>query len=275
MADVNLNDITDLTARQRANTPGFLAGLNTESADYLKRYTDFINSQEGATAMAGRIGTELGIPTLQANATMLRNTLTNLPTTYSKATTGYDVNANQLARIIGQKSSELSPLVQTAETSLAGAQGNLATRMGYEQTDQAKALLPYQTEKGLLADRQARELTLYTQDNQNELNSLISKLQMGVTLSEGEKNRAQQLAIQEQNYTLEKEKLAATSATEPNTQTISHGGKTYLIDSGTGKIIATYGSGTGGGSGVSKYLDVRTPGGGASYPNPDYFIPDH
>jgi len=196
----DLNQLTDLTANQKLGTQNLLAGQNTETTDFLKKYTDFINSQEGASAMAGRIGTELGIPTLQANATMLRNTLTNLPTTYSKATTGYDVNNNQLSRIIGQKSSELSPAVTTAENSLANANTNLNTRMGYEQTDQAKALLPYTAEQTMLNDRLARETTLYTADNQRELDALIQKVQSGVTLSEGEKNRANQLAIQEKSY---------------------------------------------------------------------------
>jgi S-adenosylmethionine synthetase len=194
--------------------------------------------------MAGRIGTELGIPTLQANATMLRNTLTNLPSTYSKATTGYDVNANQLARIIGQKSSELSPMVQTAETSLSGAQNTLGQRMGYEQTDQAKALLPYQTEQTLLSDRLARETTLYSQDNQNELNALISKMQMGVTLSEGEKNRANQLAIQEQDYNNAKETTAA------GTQIVEVGGRKKLINSQTGAVIQDLGPSTVSGGGT-------------------------
>lgn len=199
-SNVDLNALTNLTAQQRAGTSNFITGLNTESADYLKRYTDFINSQEGMTAAAQRIGGELGIPTLQANATMLRNTLTNLPSTYGKAMTGYDVNANQLARIIGQKSSELSPLVTTTETSLQAAQGNLATRLGYLTTEQAKALLPYQTEKDLMINKWARETTLFSEDNQRELDALIAKINAGVTLSEGDKNRANALAIQEKQY---------------------------------------------------------------------------
>jgi len=240
----DLNQLTNLTTAQRAGTSGFLAGQNLTTADYLKRYTDFINSQEGATAMAGRIGGELGIPTLQANATMLRNTLTNLPSTYSKATTGYDVSNNQLQRIIAQKSGELAPAVTTAETSLANAQGNLATRLGYEAADQARLEKPYTTEQTMLNERMARETTLFSQDNQRELDALIGKLQMGVTLSEGEKNRAQQLAIQEQNYNLELEKAKSTSGTYG---TVSSGGSVY--DTRTGKII----SGGGGGGGGTNY----------------------
>ena len=234
----DLNQLGTLTANQRLGSQNLLAGQNTADTDYLKKYTDFINSQEGAGAMATRIGGELGIPTLQKNATMLRNTLTELPSTYSKATTGYDVNANQLSRIIGQKSSELSPMVQTAETSLAGAQNTLGQRMGYEQTDQAKALLPYATEKELLMDRQARETTLYSQDNQNELNALITKINAGITLSEGEKNRAQQLAVQEQSYNQAKE--TAKNAAPP-TQIVTKGGRQLLINSTTGATIRDIG----------------------------------
>ena len=263
MADtVNLNSLTDLNASQRAGTTNLLNSQSTADSDYLKKYTDFLNSQEGASAMAGRIGGELGIPTLQANATMLRNTLTNLPSTYSKAMTGYDVNANQLSRVIGQKSSELSPMVTTAENSLQNAQSNLNTQMGYEQTDQAKQLLPYQTEKDLLTDRQARETTLYSQDNQNELNGLISKLNMGITLSEGEKNRANALAVQEASYQnqlkLAQYQTSVTPAqtTQPNTQVIESGGQKYLIDSGTGKIISKYGTATSSGIGnVNSYFN--------------------
>jgi hypothetical protein len=203
----DLNQLTNLTSTQRAGSSSLIANQGTQDLDFLKKYTDFINSQEGASAMASRIGGELGIPTLQANATNYRNLLTNLPSTYSKATTGYDVNQNQLNRIVGQKSSELSPLVTTAENSLSGAQNTLATRMGYEQFDQNKALLPYTTEKEMLADRQARETTLFSQDNQRELDALITKINAGITLSEGEKSRANQLAISEKSYQAAKDQL--------------------------------------------------------------------
>ena len=229
----DLNQLTNLTTAQRAGTSGFLAGQNQTTADYLKRYTDFINSQEGATAMAGRIGGELGIPTLQANATMLRNTLTNLPSTYSKATTGYDVNQNQLSRIIGQKSGELYPMVQTAETSLAGAQGNLATRMGYGMADLARMEKPYTTEKEMLNDRLARETTLFSADNGRELDALIAKINAGVTLSEGEKSRANQLAISEKNYQAQKDQLNARAPISTDTGD-------WMWDAQSGKWVPVY-----------------------------------
>jgi hypothetical protein len=244
MADTpDLNQITDLTNAQKTDTQNLLAGQDAQTAAYLKKYTDFINSQEGSQAMATRIGGELGIPTLQANATMLQNTLTNLPSTYGKAMTGFDVNANQLARVIGQKSSELSPLVTTAENSLSSAQNTLNTQMGYEQTDQAKALLPYQTEQTMLNDRLARETTLYSQDNTNELNGLIAKINSGITLSEGEKNRANQLAIAEAGYQNELDKLNSTQSANAsaNTSIVTVGGVQKLINNATGQVISVIG----------------------------------
>jgi S-adenosylmethionine synthetase len=237
MSDINLNELTDTVAKQRAGTSSFLAGQNATSADYLKRYTDFINSQEGASAMASRIGTELGIPTLQSNATMLRNTLTNLPTTYSKATTGYDVSNSQLQRIIGQKASELSPAVTTAENSLQSAQGNLATRLGYETADQARLEKPMTVEQNMLLTRQAREQTMYSEDNQRELDALITKINAGITLSEGERNRAQQLAIAEKGYQNALELAKQNNNAKAPVSTTSGD---WMWDSSTGTWVPVY-----------------------------------
>jgi len=206
----NLNELTDLSTKQKTGTQSFLGGQQAGTSDFLKRYGNFIRSQEGTGAMAGRIGKELGIPTLQAGTNLLRSTVANLPSTYSKATTGFDVNANQLSRIIGQKASELAPALETSERSLETAQGNLATRLGYEQYDQARLEKPFGVEQDFMSDRLARETTLFSQENERELDALIAKINAGVTLTEGEKNRANQLSIAEKGFqnelAIEKEK---------------------------------------------------------------------
>lgn len=257
----NLNQITDLTNTQRANTQNFQNGQNSLTSDFLNRYTGAINNQETSTAMANRIGGELNLPTLQKNANTINNTISNIPTTYSKATTGYDVNANQLSRIIGQKTSDLAPAATTANNALSSAQSTLNTQMGYQQADQAKALQPYQTEQSLLSDRLARESSMYSQENQNELDGLIAKTNAGITLSEGEKNRQQELAISEQNYEHAKEaaSTANTNANNSSTQIVETGGRKKLINSITGQVIQDLGpSGSG----------VATPA-----PNPNQYIP--
>jgi len=218
MADTpDLNQITNLTTTQRANTQNLLGTQNTAISDYMNRYTNAIKGQETMGAMANRIGKELNLPTLKENAYNINKTVNELPATYNAATRGFDVNSNQLSRIIGQKTSELTPALNTANNALSNAQSSLDTQMGYGVADQNKELLPYATEKDLLSDRMARETSLYSTDNQNELNGLIQKIQSGITLSEGEKARANQLAIAEAGYknVLEKARIEAPSSYSP------------------------------------------------------------
>lgn len=275
MADINLNEPVDAVQAQRANNQQFLAGQNAQSNDFLNRYTGAINGQETSSALASRIGNEVGLPQLKSNALNIRNTLTNLPGTYSKATTGYDVNQNQLDRVIGTKTAALAPALDTAERSLSDAQNTVNTQMGYAQADQAKALLPYQTEQQLLTDRMARETSLYSQENQSELDALINKMNAGITLSEGEKNRAQQLAVAEMGYKQAKEAAdaqAKAQASQP--QTISAGQQ--LVDPNTGRVIysAPYKPTTNTSVDTSTYLHPNTSTSkGAVYTPPASFQP--
>lgn len=197
---MDLNEPINQARANRTATGALLSGQDTRTGDFLTRYTNAIGSQPSTSAIATRIGEEIGLPQLQSNARSLNQTLFNLPTTYSKATTGYDVNANQLARIVGQKQSEIAPSAALASENALAAEGIVDKRLGYEARDQDRALLPFQTEQGFLADRLARETSLFSESNEQELNALIKKLEAGVTLSEGEKNRANQLAIAEKGY---------------------------------------------------------------------------
>ncbi|MCR4330738.1 MAG: hypothetical protein NUV49_02565 [Patescibacteria group bacterium] len=178
----------------------FNAGMKTEETGYLDRYRGAIAGQENLPHMYERIGRELGLPQLQQNAGMLRNTLTQIPYTYGEATKGYDVNANQLARIVDTRSSAMTPLVASAEGAVAGAQDQLATRVGFEQTAQQKELLPYEKEQAFMADRFAREASGYSEDMQMTLNSLLAKASAGIELTMQEKELANRLAVAEKQY---------------------------------------------------------------------------
>ena len=68
-----------------------------------------------------------------------------------------------------------------------------------------------------MSERASRESTGYTEDMQRELDGLIEKMKAGITLSEGEKERANRLAIAEKQYStqleiakLNQQKYAAT-----------------------------------------------------------------
>ena len=232
MADYNYTEATDTLAKQRASNAALLAGQSGQESDYLKRYTGAIQGQETSANMAKRIGEELNLPTLSANAFNINKAVREIPQTYSAATRGFDVNANQLARITGQKTAELTPALTTANEAVANANQTLATQMGYQLSDQEKALLPYTTEKDLLTNKLARETTMYTAQNENELSTIIQKISSGIEVSEAEKDRAIQLATQEQSYKLEKEKLSA-SLGQGTIETI--GGNKYLVNTTTGE----------------------------------------
>lgn len=200
MADVDINAGVNQANANRVQLGNLFSGQRAESDNFLGRLTNTIGNQETTSALSQRIGSELGLPTLRANTSALQDTIFKLPDTYSKAMTGYDVNANQLARVIGQKQSELSPAAALSEKNLQAAESNLTQRLGYEQRDQDRALIPFQYESDQLNSRLAREATGYTTQMQSELDAIISRMNAGITLSEGEKNRAQQLAISEREF---------------------------------------------------------------------------
>ena len=130
--------------------------------------------------------------------------------------------------------------------------------MGYAVADQEKALRPFNTEQDLMSDRFARETTLYSQQNQSELDSIINKINSGITLSEGEKNRAQQLAIAEQGY---KQALEVAKMGQNNSPYEKLSGGETLYNTQTGKVQyqAPYKATGGGGSGgLAQYYGNNT-----------------
>lgn len=248
-AQQNKLDLKDLFTTQRG-----------ESGDYLSRFSNFVNSQPSQQALADRIGGELGLPQLRSNNQSLQNTLFNLPSTYSAATRGFDVNANQLSRIIGQKQSELSPAAALSQQNVNTAENTLNTRLGYANADFQNKLLPYQTESSMLGDRLARETTGYTQAMQSELDAIIAKMNAGVQISEGEKNRAHELAMAEQSFNNAKAlneqqaKLSGSGSSQNRYITLADGATLY--DTQTGKTVS------------SNQKDFKATGGGGGVTNP-------
>ena len=137
------------------------------------------------------------------------------------------ISAPSLQRRIAAETANLQPAFETAGRAageaLAGqqfAESELGTRLGYLVAEQAKELQPfYQAQLPLLTDRLAREFTNYTQDKQNELSVLLTKMSQGFQASQAELDRVQQLAIAEKQYTQVK-----------NTQSIETiGGRKVLV----------------------------------------------
>jgi len=220
-------DVEAISAKQKAERAQFNLGQQGQEQDYLKRYTGAIQGQEGMSALAERLGGELGLPQLRKGATTLQTTLENIPYTYGQATRGFDVTQNQLDRIIGQKTSELAPVYNKVYNALQSGEQQLGQRVGYAQTEQEKLLRPYTTEQSMLSDRMVRETTGYNQDSQNELDTILQKAQMGIQLSQFEMQRADQLSQNEKQYEIQKQDLQLKQQAAKNTSLIEVGGKLY------------------------------------------------
>src|SRR3990167_456251 len=234
MAEVNLNEPVDAIARQRLANQEFLAGQNQATTQFLDKFGNVIAGQGTTQGAAQRIGEELGLPQLRQNAFNLQQQLIDIPEVYNAGTRGFDVNANQLARIINQKTSEIAPFAQRATAMQQFGEQELGTRLGYLQNDWNRQLLPLNSEQAFLADRFARETSMFSQDNQRELDALLAKMNAGVQLSEGEKNRAQELAIAEAGYKNALEVARVNNQQNP-WQSISSGGRLY--NTATGQSI--------------------------------------
>jgi hypothetical protein len=208
-----------------------LSGQDQQTGQWLNNYSNAIKGQESTTGMYSRLADELGLPGLMNQSSSLNATLEAIPQTYGDATRGFDVNANQLDRIVGTKSAEIAPLAQKATTQAQNAQSQVATQMGLAQQQQAKELQPYEYERQFMADRMARETSLFSQANEQEYNALIAKMNAGITLSEGEKNRANALEVQKRAFDNAKE----TAATSNRYISVGTGG---LFDTQTGKSVA-------------------------------------
>lgn len=187
-------DATQKASNMWGNMKGFFGEQRGDTQDYLGRYTGAIKGQEPLQAMYARVGREVGLPQLQQTATQVNQTNANIPSVYSGATRGFDVNANQLARTIGTKQAEYAPVVQNANQAVNDAMTNVNQQMGYEQAQQERQLKPFGVEGQFLADRQAREATGFSTAAQQELQTYVQKAQSGQAMTEGELNRANALA---------------------------------------------------------------------------------
>lgn len=196
----NLPDFGSVVGGQRQASGNLMANQGAQTGQFLQNYGNAIGNQETMRAMYQRLGQELNLPQLQNQAQTLTSTLEAIPETYGNATRGFDVNANQLNRIVGTKQAQLAPLQQKAVGQLQTAQGQIGTQMGLEQAQQQKELQPYEFERQFLTDRLARETSLFSQDAEREYNALITKMNAGIQLTEAEKNRAQQLEMQKREF---------------------------------------------------------------------------
>jgi hypothetical protein len=193
-------DLNNFLGGYTGTRQSFYGGQKTEGDDWLTRFRQGLGGQEALPVLNQRISEELGLPQLRQNYGQLQTTLQNIPYTFGEATKGFDVNANQLERTIGQKSSELAPVVNAVGNRLTSAEGELSNRMGIEQAERERLMTPFTYEREFMVDRWARENTGFTTEMESKLTGYLQKLSLGVQLSTVEYQELQAYARAELDY---------------------------------------------------------------------------
>ena len=184
------------------------------SPDILGRLRSTISGFEQLPESAARIGQELQLPQQRENVLRLgeltsglQNQLRALPEQVAGRSRESLVTAPQQQRIIqaegqpiAQNLAQLAGVQELAGARLGQGEQQLGQRLGLEQAEQNRQLLPFEFEFTAEENSQARELSGYTFENQLELDRLISNQNAGLTWTNAERQRASELAIAERGF---------------------------------------------------------------------------
>lgn len=214
---------------QPGQRQAFQQGLRGEETEFLGRFrTEFPQILTG-------LEEQLGLPGLRESAFGLTKTLRNIPRVQEQAARGFDVTANQLARIISAEQQRQAPLAQEAVF-----QAQFAEEEFGRQAD--IALRPFETEISFMSDRFAREATGFSEDADRRLNLLLQQIQTEGATNIATIQQATQLAQLEESK----------RQFEQGISTIDLGNRIALIDM-SGKEIGSFDkSKLGGGAGVGQ-----------------------
>lgn len=206
VAGFQMPDFTNVLGNQRTGAQRMFGNQDIATGQALQGYAGAIGGQETAQAMWDRLADETGYRQAMKQATDIGNQLAMVPQTMMGLTRGQDVNANQLQNAMNMQTWKLAPIQQRAQAQAQSAGQLMQQQIGALQQQQAKELTPYQQQQQFLADRLARETSMFTQQNQNELNALTAKMQTGAQLSSAEQDRLNQLRIAQEGYRNELQK---------------------------------------------------------------------
>lgn len=198
-------DPRDIAGTQRAGYTSLLGsqmggGGPTNVQDYVNRYSQAIAGGPSYTSLYNTANQAFNVPQLANQAAYLQNQVTNVaPTQYSLAR-GFDVSDPQVQNAINTNLRFLQPQA-TAATQQAQAAQNLAQQyVGYGMQERQLGLLPYQYQGQELSDALARQSTGFNIADQNELQGYVAKMNAGITLSQAEYTRANELLKNQTAY---------------------------------------------------------------------------
>lgn len=186
-------------------------------------FTKFLGSQETVPQIQDRYANKYNIPFLQGQAqeqnnrtSALGSQLSGLPASVASSTMNSMLTQGQKDRIIESRQAPLlksynDSATQAGQTNaaLGVAETNINQAVTAEQAQQLKMTQPWLQKYDAMTIANAAENTQWSQTNQMELDRLMSNQRTGMTLSEGQQQRLEQLAEQENAFHNDLEKIKA------------------------------------------------------------------
>jgi len=177
-------------------------------------------------AALGAIEQELGLPQLRETAFTQGELVRLAPERVTAGARGYDVNQNQLERMIAADVAKLAPGAQTAYQQAQFGEAELGRRA-------ERAIMPYEIEAGFLGENVKNQVQLFRDNVKSQVDQALQKLQTQGQLSVQELANAGRLAEMERAVD-----LAQTQGTFTDL-----GDRIALINPETGQEIQSFAKG--------------------------------
>lgn len=215
-----------LVAQQRREFEGLLGRQKDEQQGLFGQYQQRVSAQPTLTSVFQRAQQDRGLPQLQGAINLfqgqvsdVKGLLDRLGENTQARTSGTNANQAYLDRLRASEGGALNTQLGRLGAGLEPVVGayDLASRdvgqlLDVTQKDQAKELSPIELQINSLSDRFAREITGYTKSKEDELTTLMDKIQRDRELNDRDWQRAQELAKEEREYARQRSLVAQQSA---------------------------------------------------------------
>lgn len=172
----------------------------TTQNNYFKAYTNAIANNPSVSDLY-KTGNEMfNVPTLQANANLLNNTILQTPNSNLDAAKGFNYDQNQVNQKTSQDLQRLGPIAAAATANANTAEQNAGNYVTAGIAQNNFNLLPIQEQGQYLMDSYARQQSGFTTVAQAQLQALQDKMDQGVALSTSEMSAYASLTTAKTNY---------------------------------------------------------------------------
>lgn len=191
-----------------------IPGQRTSYDAFNKDFTGFLGSQETVPQLQDRYSNKYNIPFLQGQAqeqnnrtSVLGSQIAGLPGSVNSSTMNSMLTQGQKDRVLESRQAPLmqqynQSATQAGQTNsaLGTAETNINQAVSAEQAQQMKMTQPWLQKYDEMTISNAAENSQWSQTNQMELDNLLANQRAGISLSEGQQGRLEQLASQENAF---------------------------------------------------------------------------